>query len=182
MDFTKLSANLTAVLSSLSWTERQFIRALVTTAAALSTVLVTIQYIGLTQLRPGEPEAFGMTSYDLTDFWLRLRVAVALIVNLASICRFRPKGFLVSVGALSWVVAEYTLWFVWSRRFKEALGIGHLPDPQVAGLYKAVRWDVVVLGSTLVLFAWAIKTLVSVLRFSREHPRQQTRLPSEQSS
>ena len=123
-----------------------------------------------------------MTSYDLTDFGLRLRVAVALIVSLVCICRFRPKGFLVSVGALLWVVAEYTLWLIWSLRFKETLGVGHLPDPQIAGLYKAIPWDMVVLGLTLMLLAWAIKTLALVLRFSSDHPREQPRLRSEQSS
>lgn len=182
MDFTKLNAKLTAVLSSTSRTERHFIRAVAILAALLSTTLVTIQYIGISQLRPVELQSWGMTSYDLTDFWLRLRVAVALIANLVFIFRFRPRGFLVSTGALLWVVAEYTLWFIWSLRFKEALGTGHLPEPEIAGFYKAVLWDMVILGSTTMLLAWTIKTLIVVLRSSPDQPKEHALDSSEQPS
>lgn len=177
MDFPKLNAKLITVLSSLSRTERRFIRVVAILAAVVSTALVTLQYIELTQLRPVEVQSWGMTSYDLTDFWLRLRIAVALVVNLVCIYRFRPKGFLVSALALLWVVIEFILWFESSLRLKEALDIGHLPEPSILGFYNAVWWDLVVLCSTMMLLAWAIKTLVLILRSSPDHPEKRCDSP-----
>lgn len=161
MDFTKLNERLTAVLGSLSRTERRFIRAVAILAAALSTALVTLQYIELTQLSLVEAQSWGMTSYALTDFWLRLRTALALIVNLVCIYRFRPKGFLGSAMPLFWVIIEYILWFRWSLRLKEALDIGRLPEPSILGFYHAVSWDMAVLGLTILLVAWTVRSFWS---------------------
>lgn len=141
MDYSRLQKTLTSHLATISDVERRCVRILATVAALSAIALPILQFVEVNLLlSPGEGSEWGViVSY--TSFWLRVRISAALAVTSAGIWPFRGRGFLVSVVSMAWVVVEYALWFTWSLRVRESLGIGHLPEPNAADLYAATWFD-----------------------------------------
>jgi len=163
MNRKRLQAGLARRLAAVSHAERNCVITISTLAAGLAIVLPIIQIIEINNLlSPQEGFTWGViVSY--ASFWLRVRIALALIINSIGIWPFRAKSILVSAFAIAWVVAEYTLWLSWSIRVREGLGVGRLPEPSAAGFYGAIWLDIVVLILAIVVLGWMIKTLLPLL-------------------
>lgn len=166
MDYGRLQKTLTSHLATISDIERRCVRILGTVAALSAIALPILQFLEINRLTsPGEGSEWGViVSY--TSFWLRVRIAAALAVTSVGIWPFRGKAFLASLVSIAWVVVEYALWFTWSLRVRESLGIGHLPEPNAVGFYAATWFDILVLLFALTIAVWIAKILSTSLKSS----------------
>ena len=166
MSYREFNLKLTKSLISTSRSERNLVRSVALIAGALATVLPVVEYTETKRLLDSIEYSLWGVIVNYTSFWLRSRIAIALIVNLVSIWSLSAKGFLISTLSLLWVSIEYALWLNWSFRVEENLGIGHLPEPSLAGFYGAIWLDIGVLVLIIPLVAWAVKIFVSSFRSS----------------
>ncbi len=103
---------------------------------------------------------------------LNVRVGIALIVAIVGLWSRKSLGFIISMLALMYVVAEYAWWYVDSVRALEALdmkGWNEFQDPNfpyIGKLRGATWWDIVILGVTVTLFLWQTKRLIDFFKTS----------------
>lgn len=166
----KTLAKLTAALDSRSWIEKSTVRGIFVIASALAVYSAWETYLGIRWLE-NLPDGglWGITiSYSM--LWLRVRIATALAVNSLLVWGFKAKALMSGVLPLLWVAGEGVLWFVWSLRLRNSLGIGRLPESSVPGLYRSEWPDAAVLALTFALMLWAAKVLLLCWRSSSEPP------------
>ena len=153
----------------ISYRKKFFVRSVATIAAAVGIILLIYEYIGILRVR-NAPDLIWSLIIDYTYLYRKLRVAIALILNLVAIWPLKMRRCLISVLALLWCLIEYGIWYFLSQKLKESAGINRLPEPSAMGFLGATWWDILLLVLIVVLLAWTIKLLMAFLMPSRHEP------------
>jgi len=151
-------------LSSISWSERTFVRAIAIVAAALSIVAAIGESLHVYRLLDSAGSPWSV-AINYAVVWRRYWISAGLTVSLVAIWPFKAKRYILAALALAFVTIQYLSWFKESIRVKEyynILGVNHIPEPSVASLYGATWWDILALGSYLLLFAFVAKTILTI--------------------
>jgi hypothetical protein len=93
--------------------------------------------------------------WDITIPWIRIRIAIALILAAITLLSRRIVGLLASVASLSWALVEYARWITMSREATLANGTSH-----TVGLFGIEWWGLVGLVFTIALLAWEAIILI----------------------
>jgi hypothetical protein len=98
--------------------------------------------------------------WDTTIPWIRIRIAIALILAAIALLSRRLVGLLASVASLSWALVEYARWITISREATLASSTS-----QIVGLFGIEWWSLLGLVFTIALLTWeAIILIRSVLQ------------------
>jgi hypothetical protein len=150
------------VLVSVSKGGRYVVRSIAALLAAIALALLIDEFVRIEGWLNTSPWS---VTIDYTSLFRKERIASVLITYLITVWPLKPKRYLISAVALIWIAVEYAVWFNHSLRIKEnmsILGIDRLSERIAAGFYGGSWWDVIVLGLTLALLLWCLKTLISV--------------------
>ncbi len=178
MRYKDFNERLNRVLLSVSQKGKYVARSIATLLAAIALALLIDEFVRIEGWFNASPWS---VTIDYTSLFRKERIAIVLITNLITVWSFKPKRYVVSAVALTWVAVEYAVWFNRSLRIKEnmrILGIDSLSEMNAAGFYGGSWWDVIVLALTLALLLWCMKTLMSIFTSppyeSIEHPSTPT--------
>jgi hypothetical protein len=98
---------------------------------------------------------------------MKWRIAMSLITATLALLPRKKNWFVVSGGALAWLVLEYAWWYVRSLRALAEAGVEHV-EPSIGNLYRATWVDIGVLAAVLVVVSWQLWLLVRSFRSSRK--------------
>lgn len=163
-----LSKKIDQHLSAIPDTEKNVARFFSILAAVLIIGIVSVE-LSKVFFRPSYPDSSdGRVSvlFDFSFVFRKLRIGLALVINLIDIWPFKMKRYFISTLSLVWAVIEYALWFKYSLFLKangEALGLSGLPEPNTLGFYPATLWDALALVLVIALFIWNMKLYLSIL-------------------
>lgn len=84
-----------------------------------------------------------------------LRIFVVFLLTAACIWKFSKISIILSIPAQLWVLGEYIMWYVESRKGMYMAGITRLPEPSTLGFYRATWLGVVPLFLAIsILIMW----------------------------
>ena len=115
--------------------------------------------------------ASGSSFSRILNNW-RISIVVALVISAIGLWSHKAIGFLFSALALMWIGLVYLWWYFDSLAYLRGAEISdysqlNIPNyPHVGALRLARWWDVVVLVVAVAIFAWQVKTLISIFRTS----------------
>jgi len=138
---------------------------IVTVVACLNLLWLayTIGYI------KGRDEASGGGYLDYDILFLQIRVGIAFLVVALGLKLMSAKGYSLSFVALIWVLLEYFLWYLKTKKWLSSFNVSTTKDlppivletvPHVGGFYKGTIWTWVILVITSLLTLWVGKILL----------------------